>query len=82
MQIRQCITQTKKSVRLFIKRKVETASLFFFCKMRANFALKSGWIEWTRTTDPHLKRHHNIGAFSPLRVVPCENTKCFLTGTP
>ena len=30
MQIKQCITQTQKSVRLFIKRKVETASLFFF----------------------------------------------------
>ena len=29
MQIKQCITQTQKSVRLFIKRKVETAPLFF-----------------------------------------------------
>ena len=42
-----------KSLYSFINK---TYSDFSNKKMRANFALKSGRDEWTRTTDPHLIR--------------------------
>ena len=45
--------------------------------MRANFALKSGRDEWTRTTDPHLIREVNLFAWVYKKVLEFPKNQAF-----